>query len=65
MHVSRMLLTCSGLLPCADGPGMFRSLRDCVKLSGHGDEQELLESMNLRLLATVLLLMLMPSSLQL
>lgn len=52
MQVSLIFVACKGFK--LDGPGMLRSLSDCVKLSGHGDEHELLESINLRLLATVL-----------
>lgn len=55
MHVSLILETCN-VFEC-EGPGMLRSLRDCVNLSGHGDEQELLESINFKLLATVLKLL--------
>lgn len=55
MHVSLMFVTCKGFK--LDVPGMLRSFSDCVKLSGHGEEQELLESINLRLLAMVLKLL--------
>lgn len=55
MQVSLIFVPCSGFM--LDGPGRLRSLSDCVKLSGHGDEQELFESMNLKLLATLLKLL--------